>query len=83
MGDRIVKVGKRGEVVIPKEIRDTLDIRAGSYVIISRKRGSIILRKLETRRPEKSVMEILKSINLSEREFKKLWQLALTEREKR
>ena len=83
MGDRIVKVGKRGEVVIPKEIRDTLDIRAGSYVIISRKRGSIILRKLETRRPEKSVMEILKSINLSEREFKKLWQLALTERERR
>ena len=33
-----VKVGERGQIIIPKEARDVFDIRAGDMLIVSRRR---------------------------------------------
>jgi len=42
-----VKVGKKGRIVIPKEVRDALNIREGSFVRIYVEGGRIVVEPVE------------------------------------
>jgi len=44
---RLVKVGKKGRIVIPKEIRDALNIREGSFVRIYVEGGRVVVEPVE------------------------------------
>ncbi|MDX6651633.1 MAG: hypothetical protein QOG09_730 [Solirubrobacterales bacterium] len=47
-GERIAKVGLKGQVVVPKEIRDRLGIKPGDRVSISQGEGDVRVRRLLT-----------------------------------
>jgi len=40
-----IKVGPKGQIVIPKVIRDKLGIEPGKYVLIDEKNGKILIEK--------------------------------------
>lgn len=42
------RVGERGEVTIPEQIREKADIHGGDEVVIDREDGKIIIRKVES-----------------------------------
>ena len=42
-----VKVSKRGQIVIPKIIRDKLGIKPSKYLLIDEKNGRIIIEKYD------------------------------------
>lgn len=42
----VVKVSTKGQVVIPKEIREALGIRNGDYLVVTERNGYIIMKKL-------------------------------------
>lgn len=42
-----MKVGEKGQVTIPKEIRDELGLGAGSEVEIRRRGDTVVLRKVD------------------------------------
>ncbi len=42
-----VKVSKKGQIVIPKIIRDKLGIKPGKYLLIDEKNGRIIIEKYD------------------------------------
>ena len=42
-----MRVTKKGQVTIPKELRDTLGIRAGTEVAFERADDAIVVRKVE------------------------------------
>jgi AbrB family looped-hinge helix DNA binding protein len=47
-GERIVKVGPKGQVVVPKRIRDRLGIKPGQRVRVEEIGGDVRVRKLAT-----------------------------------
>lgn len=63
---RTVKVGERGQIVIPKDIRDLFGIESGETLIITGHRGKITLMKEEIMR-EMSV-QILEKLEEKENE---------------
>ncbi len=71
----IIKVEERGRIVIPKEIREKLHLRAGSILEVHEENGLIILR------PKKSFDEFKKELKgcvkhgiIHPLEVKKIWQ---------
>ena len=47
MGEvEIVRVGKRGAVIVPAEIRDKIGMRAGDKMLVVARKGRIVLRKV-------------------------------------
>ena len=46
MGSVTVKVDGKGRIIIPKEIRETVNIREGSYLAIRAKEKTIMMNKL-------------------------------------
>ena len=46
---KIRKVGKRGQITIPKEIREKEDIKGGDEVKIIEKDGELVIKKLDDR----------------------------------
>ena len=46
---KIRKVGKRGQITIPKEIREKEDIKGGDEVKIIEKDGEFVIKKLDDR----------------------------------
>ena len=48
-------VGERGQVTIPKEIRDRFGIRPGEVVVFEEREGTIVLRKRSIREDVESV----------------------------
>jgi len=44
---QLVKVGRKGRIVIPKEVRNALNIREGSYVRIYVESGRAIIEPVE------------------------------------
>ncbi len=46
---KIRKVGKRGQITIPKEIREKEDIQGGDEVKIIERDGELIIKKLDDR----------------------------------
>ena len=46
---KIRKVGKRGQITIPKEIREKEDIKGGDEVKTIEKDGELVIKKLDDR----------------------------------
>jgi len=44
---QLVKVGKKGRIVIPKEVRDALNIKEGSFVRIYVEGGRAVIEPVE------------------------------------
>mgnify|MGYP001101810867 FL=1 len=60
-----VKVGERGQIVIPKEARELFDIKPGDKLVVAGKKGKGIgLMKADTMRT--FAMKILSEIGLDE-----------------
>ncbi|QWK19119.1 MAG: AbrB/MazE/SpoVT family DNA-binding domain-containing protein [Hydrogenobacter thermophilus] len=43
----IVKLSSKGQIVIPKELRDKLGLKAGDYLLIDLKDNEVKLRKIK------------------------------------
>lgn len=63
------KVGERGQITIPKTLRDRLGIRPGQSVEFEEVDGSIVIRKRLPRDPVDSVYGVLGSIAKSSDEL--------------
>ncbi len=69
----IVNVGEKGQIVIPKKLRDNLHIAKGTKLILSEDKGRIILKPAE-------LNEDLALLLLSESSLKKIWDNKFDER---
>jgi AbrB family looped-hinge helix DNA binding protein len=54
-------VSEKGQVTIPKALRERLGIKAGQVLDFREKEGSLVARKLKEEDPVKSVYGILKT----------------------
>lgn len=48
--EAVVKVGRKGVIVLPKAVRETLGLREGSLILLELEGGEITLRPLTPRR---------------------------------
>ncbi|MEQ9714048.1 MAG: AbrB/MazE/SpoVT family DNA-binding domain-containing protein [Candidatus Asgardarchaeum sp.] len=65
----ISRVGKKGEIVLRKAIREKAGIKPGDYIILSSKKGEITIRKIGS---AKEFLEMPKLIKISKEELEKL-----------
>lgn len=66
----ISRVGKKGEIVLRKAIREEAGIKPGDYIILSTsKKGEITIRKIGS---AKEFLEMPKLIKISKEELEKL-----------
>ncbi len=63
---RTVKVGERGQIVIPKDIRDRFHIESGEVLIITGYRGKITIMKEDMMRDMS--LQILEKLEESQNE---------------
>jgi AbrB family looped-hinge helix DNA binding protein len=63
---RTVKVGERGQIVIPKDIRDVFDIESGETLIITGHKNKITIMKEEIMR--EMSLQILEKLEEKENE---------------
>ena len=63
---RTVKVGERGQIVIPKDIRDLFGIESGETLLITGHRGKITITKEEVMR--EISLQILEKLEESDNE---------------
>lgn len=52
------KVGARGQVTIPKKIREDEDLEPGDHIIIAEEDGTVIIEKLDVEQWRQRVREI-------------------------
>jgi AbrB family looped-hinge helix DNA binding protein len=59
-----VKVGERGQIVIPKETRDMFSIKAGDNLIIiaNKKRGIVIVKSEKIKEFAREILEKIENI---------------------
>ncbi len=69
--DEIVKVGERGQIVIPSKIRKKENIRSNSYVRVIDVDGRIVIDKVVTK-PIEKIIESLVSLGLTESDWKEI-----------
>ena len=74
--DEIVKVGERGQIVIPAKIRKKEKINSNSYLRIIDIDGRIVIDKIQTKSIRK-VIDSLTSLELTDKD----WEQILKERE--
>ncbi|MEO2152758.1 MAG: AbrB/MazE/SpoVT family DNA-binding domain-containing protein, partial [Thermococcus sp.] len=65
MGVEVVRVSTKGQVVIPKEIRDALGIRNGDYLVVMEKNGYIVMKKLSVEDVFKEGEELTKTLEIT------------------
>lgn len=74
----ITKISSKGQVVIPSEIRERMDLQEGNLLIISDTDGSICMKKIELpkikswKEATKPFREAAKKSNFSNDDLKKL-----------
>ena len=44
--ERIARVGQRRQVVIPRDILETLQLQAGDFVAFTEKRGGVLIKRM-------------------------------------
>ncbi len=74
-GERIGRVGQRGQVVIPREIFDNLNMRAGDFVAVAQRGDSVIIKRKTLADPRVDLDDALTSaeaalVKKAEREMK-------------
>ncbi len=69
--EEIVKVGERGQIVIPSKIRKKENINSNSYVRVIDVDGRIVIDKVTTI-PIEKVIESLVSLGLTESDWKEI-----------
>ena len=69
--DEIVKVGERGQIVIPSKIRKKEKISSNSYVRVIDVDGRIVIDKVATK-PIEKIIESLVSLGLTESDWKEI-----------
>lgn len=72
-----VRVDNKGRITIPKEIREKFGIREGDELIITLRRGEVILRKTED--PFKVLEELLGNLSFNRKLRKIAKEKALKE----
>lgn len=78
-----MKVGPKGQVVIPKEIREEKKIRPGDEVFIELSDGGISIEKKIDRNPVKVFEEIAKSVKYNKKIDPHIYEEELEERWKK
>lgn len=69
---KTIKVSEKGQIALPKDVRDSADIEIGDRLLLVQKGKSILLEKTEV--IEKKMKDDFKDIRkLSEISLKKLW----------
>ncbi|MDI6708861.1 MAG: AbrB/MazE/SpoVT family DNA-binding domain-containing protein [Candidatus Thermoplasmatota archaeon] len=71
MQDEIVKVGERGQIVIPAKIRRQEGIKPDSYLRIVDIKGNIVIRKIELE-PIDKLAETLTSLKMTRKHWKRI-----------
>ncbi|MCK5559785.1 MAG: AbrB/MazE/SpoVT family DNA-binding domain-containing protein [Thermoplasmata archaeon] len=69
--DEIVKVGERGQIVIPAKIRKQEKINSNSYLRIIDIDGRIIIDKIQTKSLRK-IIDSLTSLELTDKDWKEI-----------
>ncbi len=70
---KTVKVSEKGQIAIPREIREEADIKKGDELILIHEKGKIMLEKVEE--ISKEVKEDFKDLLIhSEKAAKRLWE---------
>jgi len=78
--EKYVKVGERGQVVIPKSLRDAEGIKPHQFVKIISEPGQIVIRKVSpAKEPEDVIFNILKKAKFTNKD----WEMIHKEREER
>jgi len=67
----IVTVSEKGQIVLPKRIRDVLKIMEGSRLFVEEKGGKILIQKLEPAAMDSD--EVRWMMSVSEKVLKKDW----------
>lgn len=60
----VTKVSDKGQVVIPKEIRDKLDLKVGTKLIVVAYEDAVVLQKVELVAGKVRIREILDRIKM-------------------
>ena len=79
MMNDIVKVGDRGQIVIPTKIRKKEGIFSGGYLRIVDINGNLVLRKLEME-PLDKLIKTLQKIGMTEKQWEKIEKMRSEER---
>lgn len=69
----IITVSKKGQVVLPKEVREELSIVSGSKLFLVQKKGEVTLRKVESLIGKEKDNEKLFTALASEKSLAKSW----------
>jgi AbrB family looped-hinge helix DNA binding protein len=83
MRKEIVKVGQRGQIVIPKKIREKQEIKPGTLLKAIGINNYILLKKVRTKTLEEKFVELIQKFKLEKEEVQKIWQKVQEEREER
>ena len=65
----VAKVGKKGEIVIRKSIREKAGIKPGEYVLLTLRDREIVIKKIGS---AKDLLEMPKLVKLSKEELEKI-----------
>ena len=77
--EKYVKVGERGQIAIPKEMREKEGIEPKQIVRLLDVGGEIIVRPQKRKKHEDRILEILKKIKLKDKD----WEDIKRERQER
>ena len=67
-----VKVGERGQITIPKAIREKESIRPNMILKIIDIPGAIIIEKISTKSPEDTILDILREAKLTDEDWEEI-----------
>ncbi len=71
--EKYVRVGERGQVVIPKALREAEGIRPRQLVRIMGEPGQIVIRKTShVKEPEDVIFDILGKMKLTDKDWKRI-----------
>jgi len=76
----VTKISSKGQVVIPSDIREKMDLEEGSLLVVSNNDDSIYMKKIELpkikswKEATKPFREAVKKSNFSNEDLKKLIQ---------
>ena len=69
-------IEERGRVLIPKEIREELNLRAGQAVIIEKKEGCIVIKPaVDEKRIFSELRGCVKKSKINPRDIKNIWHI--------